>query len=383
MEQAGARDNTLVIFTSDNGSVMEGIPIPNHAYAEHHANGNWLGGKGSIYEGGHRVPLLMQWPRGIDAGLASTTTVSLTDLYATLADIVEEEPEPGVAPDSVSLMPILLDNAVTRGEPVVHHSQYGIFAIRDGRWKLVLNQPWELYDLEQEPGERNNLAAAHPEVVAQLQATLGRIRAAEDGVLSGDATLGALHLAGIDIGSFVPDVRTYKATVGWEIGTVQVLAIPTETDARVTIATPDGEVLYGRPMHGQVKVGLAESETTTITVTVTSPDGNATATYTVAVTRVVPRITGTAAVGEALIVGTSGTTDADGLDNPGYSYQWIRSDGNTDSDIVGATDTTYILATEDLGKTNKVAGGLHRRLGQRWDTNQRGDSHGRRCCSGK
>ena len=350
LEEVGARDNTLVIFTSDNGSLMEDIPIPNHVDAEHHANGNWRGIKGAIYEGGHRVPLLMQWPREIEAGSAIDATVSLTDVYATLADIVEEAPEPSVAPDSVSLLPLLLGETVTRAEPVVHHSRYGIFAIRDGRWKLVFHEPRELYDLEQEPGERNNLAAAHPEVVVRLEAALAGIRAAEDGTLSDDATLRSMSLIGIDIGPFVPDVRTYTATLSRGIGTVEVRAIPTETDALVMITDADGQ-----SARGWRQVRLDEG-TTAITVTVTSPDGNATATYTVTVTvtRVVPRITGTVAVGEALTVGTSSIADVDWLDNPGYSYQWIRNDGSTDSDIVGATSTTYILAAEDEGTTIKV-----------------------------
>ena len=348
LEEVGARENTLVIFTSDNGSLMKGIPIPNHADAEHHANGAWRGIKGDIYEGGHRVPLLMQWPRGIEAGSAIDATVSLTDVYATLADIVEEAPEPGAAPDSVSLLPLLLGETVTRAEPVVHHSRYGIFAIRDGRWKLVLNDPRELYDLEQNPGERSDVAAVHPEVVARLEAALAGIRAAEDGTLSDDATLRSMSLVGIDIGPFAPDVRAYTATLGREIETVEVRAIPTDTDALVVIADADGQNRRGRR---QVRL---DEGTTAITVTVTSPDGNATATYTVTVTRVVPMITGTVAVGEALTVSTSGTVDADGLDNPGYSYQWIRNDGSTDRDIVGATSTTYVLATEDEGKTIKV-----------------------------
>ena len=70
------------------------------------SNGMWrLGGKGTIHEGGHRVPLLMQWPRGIEAGSAFDATVSLTDLYATLADIVGRATEPGVAPTACPCCP--------------------------------------------------------------------------------------------------------------------------------------------------------------------------------------------------------------------------------------------------------------------------------------
>ena len=135
LERVGARDNTLVVFTSDNGASMRGIPVPNHA--DHLSNGIWRGGKFQIYEGGHRIPLFMQWPHGIRAASAVDATVSLTDLYATLVEIVGEAPESGVAIDSMSLLPLLRGEADTRGAPVVHHSTAGMFAIRDGRWKLV------------------------------------------------------------------------------------------------------------------------------------------------------------------------------------------------------------------------------------------------------
>ena len=149
LERTGASENTLVIFTSDNGSYMGGLP--NHMsndhtenprafyyrYDTHQSNGGWFGLKGTINEGGHRVPLLLQWPRKIEAGSTVDATVSLTDLYATLADIMEEEPESGVATDSLSLLPLLLGESETRGTPVVHHSGAGMFALRDGRWKLV------------------------------------------------------------------------------------------------------------------------------------------------------------------------------------------------------------------------------------------------------
>ena len=236
----GARDNTLVIFASDNGSYMGDIPVPNHV--GHESNGMWQGGKKEIYEGGHRVPLLMRWPLGIESGSAVAATVSLTDLYTTLAEIVGEEPTPGVATDSVSLLPLLRGEAETRGVPVVHHSYGGMFALRDGRWKLVFGKgdgrgdrivyrpiegepfggPWQLYDLEGDPGETTNLVEDRSEVVARMEAELARIRSAEDGILSGDATLRSLRIAGIDIGPFDSDVRSYTAIVNRNIETVRV-----------------------------------------------------------------------------------------------------------------------------------------------------------------
>ena len=357
LDRIGASDDTLVIFTSDNGSFMGGIPVPNHA--DHASNGIWRGGKFQIHEGGHRVPFLMQWPEQIEAGSTVDATVSLTDLYATLAEVVGEEPEPGVAPDSVSLLPLLRGETETRGVAVVHHAYGGMFAIRDGRWKLVFGEgtggldsslylppslspatfsrPWQLYDLEEDPGEQNNLVSTHPEEVERLEAALHQIRSVEGGTLSGDATLRSLRIAGIDIGPFTPDVRTYAATVVQGIETVRVTAHPTDTDARVAISTPDGRRLYsaftyGRYPHGQANVGLSESNTT-IMVTVTAPDGTATADYTVTLARPPeapkgPSISGTAEVGETLMVDTSVITDPDGLTGATFSYQWVSYDGN-------------------------------------------------------
>ena len=352
LRRVGEHDNTIVIFTSDNGSFGDGIPIPNHG-GVHQPNGMWRDGKGTLAEGGHRIPFVLQWPVAVTAGSTIDATVSLADMYATLAGIVGEEPAPGVALDSVSLLPILLGEAGTRGAPVIHYSTGGNYAIRDGWWKLFLPKhlTLKLFDLEEDPGEEDNVAADHPEVVARLKAALADIQSAGDGALSDNATLRSLRLAGIDLGPFDPDVRSYKATVGRETATVEVIAIPTEMDARAGISTPNGRLLYGKPARGRVEVGLADP-TTTIRVRVIAADRSATKSYTVKVTRGgTPTITGTVQVGQTLTVDTSGISDSDGLDNPEYSYQWVRFDGSPASDIAGATSATYTLTAEDQGKT--------------------------------
>ena len=363
LDRVGAREDTLVIFTSDNGSFMSGIPVPNHA--DHLSNGMWRGGKGNIYEGGHRVPLLMQWPGEIEAGSTVDATVSLTDLFATLADILGEEPQPGVATDSVSLMPLLQGEDWARGTPVVHHSRRGMFALRDGRWKLVFGngnggvnedfsgvpfgRPWDLFDLVQDPGETRSVAGDHPEVMARMEAALAQIRAAEEGTLSDDATLKSLSLAGVDIGPFASDVRSYAAFVAPRLTRIEVTAIPTATDAQVVVTASNGQ----ERSRGRLTVRSFVEPTTTITIVVTSPDLSTTAEYTVKVGRRLA-ITGTPQVGQTLTADTSGISDPDGLTNAIYSYQWIRRDGSTDSDIAGATAETYTLTTEDQGKTIRV-----------------------------
>ena len=377
LNRVDARENTLVIFTSDNGSFMGLIAVPNHV--DHRPNSTWRDGKKSIYEGGHRVPLFIQWPKGIEAGSTVDATVSLTDLYATLADIVGEKNEPGVATDSVSLVPLLGDDTATRGIPIVHHSNGGMFAIRDGRWKLVFghgnggdhrdlylpfsdapfSQPEQLYDLEQNPTEWRNLIKARPEVVARMTALMEEIRSAEDGTLKDDSTLRTLRFAGVNIGTFSPDVLNYAATVDRSVETVRVTAIPTATDARVAITTPDGRRLYeaysyGRYPHGQANIEFSENRTT-ITVTVTSPNKSENTSYTVSIRRVgLPTVNGTPMVGKTLTADTSSITDEDGLTNATYSYQWLAGDGASETDIAGATSVTYTLSDDDQGKTIKV-----------------------------
>ena len=202
VDRVGASDDTLVIFTSDNGSYMNrhGDGEPDHvddsfiqAYrvGRHRSNAAWRGTKADIWEGGHRVPFVVRWPGVVEPGSETAATVVHTDLYATLADIVGATPGPGAAEDSVSLLPMLRGGSVTRGVPVVHQSYHGMLAVRDGRWKLVLGngsggrqrprgypfrRPYQLFDLSQDPTESQDVAADHPEVVERREATFERFR---------------------------------------------------------------------------------------------------------------------------------------------------------------------------------------------------------------
>ena len=202
LDRTGAGDETLVIFTSDNGSYMyrRDDTAPDHvddpsiqAYrvGRHRSNAGWRGTKADIWEGGHRVPFVARWPGVVEPGSETAATVVHTDLYATLADIAGAAPGPDAAEDSVSLLPMLRGEPVTRGIPVVHHSSGGMFAIRDGAWKLVLGngsggrqeprgepfaRPYQLFDLSKDPAEAHDVSRDHPEVVERLEATLERFR---------------------------------------------------------------------------------------------------------------------------------------------------------------------------------------------------------------
>jgi arylsulfatase A-like enzyme len=187
LEKQGLAENTLLIFTSDNGcSPAAGLP----ALLEkgHNPNYHFRGHKADIFEGGHRIPFLVRWPGRVKPGSSSDQVICLTDLFATCADLLGKKLPDTAAEDSVSILPALLQQAqAPLREAVVHHSINGSFSIRQGQWKLELcsgSGGWsdpkpgsaaaaqlpavQLYDLSKDIAERENLQAEQPEVVARL-----------------------------------------------------------------------------------------------------------------------------------------------------------------------------------------------------------------------
>lgn len=166
--QTGLAENTLLIFTSDNGS----FAVPK---AGHSPNGELRGKKGLIFEGGHRVPFLFRWPGKIKGGLVNNQLAGVNDVMATIAAIVGHKLPDNSAEDSVNLLPTLLDPTKAVRQTLVHHSVSGEFAIRDGDWKLILDKnktPKQLYNLRSDLAEVNDLYAKHPGVVKRLVAKL-------------------------------------------------------------------------------------------------------------------------------------------------------------------------------------------------------------------
>lgn len=162
-------DNTMVIVTSDNGP--EKTYIKRKTVFQHHSAIEYRGGKRDLYEGGHRVPFLVRWPQVVAAGSECSTAVCQTDLLATFAELLDVKLPKDAAEDSVSFA-TALKGGVLSARPLIHHSASGYFAIRDGRWKLILpgrkSNKMELYDLEADRGETKNLAADHPDEVRRL-----------------------------------------------------------------------------------------------------------------------------------------------------------------------------------------------------------------------
>lgn len=205
LERSGKIDNTFILFTSDNGSpARSGIGTigQTHTVTElyaHVPNAPWRGLKADAWEAGHRVPFIVRWDNRVEAGSTSDAAVCLTDVYASIAELVGAELPRGAGEDSFSLLPLLLSD---RRDPylreaVVHSSSNGTFAIRKSGYKLILSDgsggfssprgkptdpggegPLQLYLLSEDPGERRNLADSRAAKAHELRAELNRIRAA-------------------------------------------------------------------------------------------------------------------------------------------------------------------------------------------------------------
>ncbi len=198
IDELGISTNTIVFFASDNGC------SPSADYKTllskgHNPSYKYRGTKADIFEGGHRIPLIVKWKGKIKPGERYDETVCLVDFMATCADLLKIKLPENSAEDSVSILPALFYNIKTPlREATVHHSINGSFAIRQGKWKLILcpdsggwseprpankkagklttnNLPQvQLYNLENDIGETNNLYAKCPDIVKKLDALLER-----------------------------------------------------------------------------------------------------------------------------------------------------------------------------------------------------------------
>lgn len=181
LKTSGLDENTLVVFTSDNG--------PEKLWPEHlkeyghDSRGGLREGKRSVYEGGQRVPFLVRWPAGIkQPGRVWDKVVSQTDLLATFAELLGATLPENAGEDSQSFASVLLDpQADYKRVPFVSHDSKDFrYAITEGSWKLVLpsgKKPAELYDLSSDRAESKNVAANHPEKVELLKKKISMLMA--------------------------------------------------------------------------------------------------------------------------------------------------------------------------------------------------------------
>ena len=193
IDDAGVRDNTLVIYTSDNGSFMYRQEGTDHTEDEsvqafspdhHTSNHVFRGTKGDIWEAGHHVPCFARWPGVIKPKSTCDQTVCSVDFCATVASIVGRE-TPNQCQDSYSWLPLMKgQDPPTNRQPVIHHSGGGMFSIRSGNWKLVLGngsggrerprgkpfeRPYALFDMTKDLSERRNVIDKHPGVAVELE----------------------------------------------------------------------------------------------------------------------------------------------------------------------------------------------------------------------
>lgn len=194
IDAAGAGGNTIIVFTSDNGpSGVAGFETL--AAQGHDPSNGWRGHKSDIWEGGHREPTVIRWPGTVAPGTTSDRTVAHSDLFATFAQILDVAVPEDAAEDSISNLPLWLGGDEAVRPDLISSSGGGGLAIRRGDWKLefvttgdgmdVLKdphtttsyEPAQLYNLVSDPGETDNVIAAHPLLVSELTELLAeRIR---------------------------------------------------------------------------------------------------------------------------------------------------------------------------------------------------------------
>ena len=197
LERNSFGENTLVIFTSDNGSPgrdgtnMSGAVNSVRRFG-HNSSYIYRGIKADVWDGGHRVPFVARWPGRIRSGDVSTELVCHVDLMATCAAILGVELPDDTGEDSYNILPALLGEKLDKpiARAIVHHSGNGMFAIRRGKWKLILGRgsggwsgkgkktdpPVQLYNMQEDKSEKINLCSEHPEVVETLTKLLEKYR---------------------------------------------------------------------------------------------------------------------------------------------------------------------------------------------------------------
>lgn len=224
IQKAGISKNTLIIFTSDNGSPgrngvgMEG-PIYSDTTYGHYPSYIFRGIKADIWEGGHHVPFIVSWPGKIKENIISKTPICSVDFMATCASLVNTKLPDNAGEDSYSLTPLLFGHPKKYlRKSIVHNSIQGYFAIRQGDWKLIMNPgsggwtfpknekeavglpPVQLYNMKESWKENDNLETKYPQKVAELKKLL------KETIENGRSTYGTRQA---NVEDFIP------ATIEW------------------------------------------------------------------------------------------------------------------------------------------------------------------------
>ncbi|MCH2366092.1 MAG: sulfatase-like hydrolase/transferase [Planctomycetes bacterium] len=193
LDKTAQAENTLVIFTSDNGPVWYDADEEKYG---HRSTGHFRGMKGDTWEGGHRMPFIARWPGRVPAGAVSEATICHTDMLATFAAIVGEKLASGDGLDSFDISSVLLGRGpkVSGREALVLQSSGRVLSVRQGDWKLIpqlgsggFSKPrrekpgaggavGQLYNLREDPAETKNLYREKPKIVEELTELLDRFR---------------------------------------------------------------------------------------------------------------------------------------------------------------------------------------------------------------
>ncbi len=192
LERRKVLDNTLILFSSDNGPVVDDGYKDDavEKLGSHRPAGAWRGGKYSNFEGGTRVPLIAHWPARMKAGV-SDALVGQQDFFASLANLTGQKLGDDAAPDSFDVLPALLGESKTGRAWIVEHAR--ALSIRKGKYKLIAANPGpainkntnselgtgagpQLYRVSEDPGEKTDLAPQMPDMVRELSALLERVK---------------------------------------------------------------------------------------------------------------------------------------------------------------------------------------------------------------
>lgn len=198
LKTKGLDKNTIVVFSSDNGPEI--YAFERAEKYDHYSMGDFRGLKRDVWEGGHHVPFIVKWPGEIKAGTVSDEVISQVDLMATLAAITGIPLPEGAAPDSYNLIPVLKGEEYISPlrEATVHNTYEDIWGLRQGKWLYINNssgghsrmpddfkklrdyKDFEtdklLFDMEQDPGQRNNLYIKYPDKIMGMDELLVKYR---------------------------------------------------------------------------------------------------------------------------------------------------------------------------------------------------------------
>lgn len=188
LDRLGVAKNTLLIFSSDNGPLWYDN---DERRLDHRSAYIYRGMKGDAWEGGHRIPFIVRWPGHVQPGTVTDAPVMFTDLLATFADVVGDRRDLESGEESVSILPVLQGNEVTpRNTLVFDGTRFD--GVRQGKWKYMpklgsggfstphVRKPGpgepagQLYNIEEDPGETDNVYAEHPDIVQRLSKLLKR-----------------------------------------------------------------------------------------------------------------------------------------------------------------------------------------------------------------